>query len=136
MTNRSASFFGREPLQALLACLLIAGAVPVSAYADDGLASVGSAPEGVESGALETSDEALDSAADPSSPRESLESDAESSLSSDEHAYDQSEEHPYASEITDEEIASLLSDSATDRENRVSPLSLDALAVNEVAAAG
>ncbi|MEQ3362759.1 cell wall-binding repeat-containing protein [Raoultibacter massiliensis] len=137
MTNRSASFFGRKPLQALLACLLIAGAVPASAYADDGFPSAESAPEGVESGASETSDEAFGGEADPSSPREPLDqSDAESGFSSDEHAYDQSEEHPYASEITDEEIASLLSDSATDRENRVSPLSLDALAVNEVAAAG
>ena len=139
MDTRNTSSLARKPLQVALACLLTVGALPASAFAEEDPASAGAASTTIEQGEAVEPGEATDgeTRTEPDSAEEpSGRSDGSSTLSPDAGSYDQTESYPYVSEISDEEIAALLTGSDESQGDSISAFSLDALAVGEVTTAG
>lgn len=139
MDTRNTISLARKPLQVALACLLTVGALPASAFAEEDPASAGAASTTIEQGEAVEPGEATDgeTRTEPDSAEEpSGRSDGSSTLSPDAGSYDQTESYPYVSEISDEEIAALLTGSDESQGDSISAFSLDALAIGEVTTAG
>ena len=134
----------RKPVQAALACMLVVGMMPPFAFADV------EADMQSEETSQKTEANAEDLRHSNGDPADPIERDGEQPVTGEREietgedkaspapeqseSYEQSESAPYASEITDEEIAAVLAESnAVAEPDAIAPLSVDA---REVAAQG